>query len=1561
MDSHAKSRFDWSRLLGYDVFISYKRGPLTSIYARNLRNGLAALGFSCFLDQEETEGGVELTPALQRALRRSRLLVVLAEPDVASSRYVPDEIRTFAGKRKGRIVPINVRSFLAPGKPQPEPFDYLQTLTWLNEAEREFELGSPTETVLGGIRRAFGRVRVASISRAIMWATIIVLAAIAVVALWQRQTAVREAEMALGQAYAADLNLAELAHRDRDAPLVVERTAQYESLLGRRRMPEFAWRYLWGLYHGQRHQLRHEPETPQLAFSPDGKLVATSARYDVSSGGGVIRLWDTSSGAQRHRTDLAKFETGGFVAFAPDGVSFATNLDETNRPSRIAIWDGHSGALLRSFPADCGFLGLTFTRDGRSILAPCRAEVGAPFQIWDAQTGAARFRASEPDEDAENADVVAWAYSPDGRTLAILQRTKRFGPSRVRVWDATDRSLRYEIWPEIEAECCQESIGGLAYSPDTRILATAHESTLGSDDVQPGRIRLWDAHSGKPLGLLEGHKSGARLVAFLPGGKRLASVSGEVIFRDATDVPLGSEFILWDLDTRKPLLAVEQAQTGFIERLVTAEHAPLVALVSTDAVVTLIDAATAQVRTQFRGHTQPIGVVGFSNDGRLLATASSDGIARIWDTQVGPSARSFAQPGESVTGSAVSPDGATVALGFSDGTAVLADATRLHATRRVLKVPSGPLGLLAFSADGRHLAGYASGTVSIADLTANTRRELKIPEVEDLRLDATGRYLTVVSRGGWVERWDIERSRRAAESEIDDFSMRLVALSDDGSLVAVRGTDADSHLEIRHVAQWRRGATTPMTDRAVEITAAAFSADGSRLAIAQGGRFARTGGIRILDVSNLRTLLELPAREPNVHALTFDASGAQLASAAFASGTWSTEPRVSFSYASTRVRIWDLASGTERLSVSVDSHEINSQTRERQSSLSFVRGGQALAIRELNEVRLVDMGTGRLSAASRPSPAAIRSIGVATDNRAFVITARPQNAGMTDEVRIWDLARAAPRRDFAAADAPEAWSMTFSSDGGALAVGSEAGTVRVYDARTGAVTAVLEGHRRPVRSLSFAGQPAALVAASADGMVRSWNLRTGKASELARLGATRGMAISPGADTVVAVDRDGTLTATALRDGARRFASRIDAAASIVLATQPAGTRFVVATQPEEGVLSIRDQNSGAEIARLQGDPGIRAVAVSRNGLVAAASVRGSVTLWRLPGTQILETLPARADFGTAILDVAFDADATQLAAARADGTVVLWRREGNSWLARELTGHTREVQALAFAPDGATLASADVQGRVVLWDVGPSGSGELRSVLRADRSLRAVRLAPDGETLATGGGDKSIVLWNVASGRREAMLLGHTQPVSAIVFGRNGRMLASASAAEVITWDVRNRRRVGTFAGSAPIHLAPDGNRLLTTVDDRTVAVWRTGSGYREATLGGLRTRPRTLMLSADSSSAVVLADDLATLWDAADGEERASLGGFRGSGVAAMTLSPDSNTLATARQDGSIDLWHVLTGRRLLTVHGLESAASDLSFSADGNRLIAATASDVRLWRAPSTREAQTRVKQR
>ncbi len=63
-------------IFGYDIFISYSRGDAQG-YAEALEKELKDLDFSCFLDKKELPAGQQLPVGLKRAIKRSKVLVLV--------------------------------------------------------------------------------------------------------------------------------------------------------------------------------------------------------------------------------------------------------------------------------------------------------------------------------------------------------------------------------------------------------------------------------------------------------------------------------------------------------------------------------------------------------------------------------------------------------------------------------------------------------------------------------------------------------------------------------------------------------------------------------------------------------------------------------------------------------------------------------------------------------------------------------------------------------------------------------------------------------------------------------------------------------------------------------------------------------------------------------------------------------------------------------------------------------------------------------------------------------------------------------------------------------------------------------------------------------------------------------------------------------------------------------------------------------------------------------------------------------------------------------------------
>jgi WD40 repeat protein len=71
-------------------------------------------------------------------------------------------------------------------------------------------------------------------------------------------------------------------------------------------------------------------------------------------------------------------------------------------------------------------------------------------------------------------------------------------------------------------------------------------------------------------------------------------------------------------------------------------------------------------------------------------------------------------------------------------------------------------------------------------------------------------------------------------------------------------------------------------------------------------------------------------------------------------------------------------------------------------------------------------------------------------------------------------------------------SVAFSSDGGHVVSGLQDQTVRVWNAMTGALESVLEGHSDGVLSVAFSSDGRHVVSGSRDNSIRIWNVVTGE-------------------------------------------------------------------------------------------------------------------------------------------------------------------------------------------------------------------------------------------------------------------------------------------------------------------------------------------------------------------------------------------------------------------------------------------------------------------------------------
>jgi serine/threonine protein kinase len=283
----------------------------------------------------------------------------------------------------------------------------------------------------------------------------------------------------------------------------------------------------------------HSDKVHMLAWSPDGKLIASSSLDET------LQIWESNTGNHivTYRNNVLQPQA---LAWSPDGTYLASTgglLSET-----VHIWEATTGRISPSHATYHGHSetinALAWSPDGKYIAS---ASDDRTVQVWGVLNGRTIFTYRGHDlpvktlawsrntghggperiaSSGEDKRVHVWNAPGGGNTIVYYGHTNKVNAvtwspggthiasggddSTVQVWDASsDRKV-------LVYSGHSGAVTGISWAQDGIRLASS-----GLDET----VQVWNALTGNAITTYRGHSDWVSTVAWSPDGKKLASGS----------------------------------------------------------------------------------------------------------------------------------------------------------------------------------------------------------------------------------------------------------------------------------------------------------------------------------------------------------------------------------------------------------------------------------------------------------------------------------------------------------------------------------------------------------------------------------------------------------------------------------------------------------------------------------------------------------------------------------------------------------------------------------------------------------------------------------------------------------------------------------------------------------------------------------------------------------------------------------------------------------------------------------------------------------------------------
>ena len=520
-------------------------------------------------------------------------------------------------------------------------------------------------------------------------------------------------------------------------------------------------------------------------------------------------------------------------------------------------------------------------------------------------------------------------------------------------------------------------------------------------------------------------------------------------------------------------------------------------------------------------------------------------------------------------------------------------------------------------------------------------------------------------------------------------------------------------------------------------------------------------------------------------------------------------------------------------------------------------------------------------------------------------------------IRFWDTRTGHEALSPMRSGDSEITSIAFSPDGKLIASGTEVGHIYLWDTLNGQLLAVLQGHTKYVEVVAFHPEGNILASGSRDMTVRRWDVRTCEPKDVA-FADPRRWVIS------LAFASDGSAVAVgffAMTCEVRVWSADFEGGIISVIETvaRPEAVVFSsdslrLFTSDKDGMISW-NWRSGEKLSTVSSALG-KTISYSADGLYIA-SIFGSCNICIRNAQLLHDSAQNLHSHKGGVNAVALSVDGWSIASASEDGTVGLWNARSGEAVLPPLHGHRGMVNSVVISPDGTLVISASTDSTIRIWDI-TTGAAVGEPLRGHNGSINALAVSPDGMWLASAGSDKSVRFWQVSLGvpfAEPPKSLRAPYELHSLAYSPDGSLIAAgASTGYIWVWSTtQDEDRNRTLTGSMPtvrvrsVTFSRDGNFIVGAFESR-IRAWKVRKRhYQVAWELESHSGVLTVQFSPSGQHIVSGADDGSIcIWDAGTKAIQHRLHAH-GAAIRSAFMTPDRLRLVSCSEDGTIRVWNL------------------------------------------------------